>query len=37
MYIVAGKFTTTLLLTWVVQGLTSYVAAGISIALIYKQ
>jgi hypothetical protein len=36
-YIVAGKFTTDLLLTWVVQGLTSYVAAGISIALIYKQ
>jgi hypothetical protein len=36
-YIVAGKFTTDLLLTWVVQGLTSYVAAGISIAMIYKQ
>jgi len=37
MHIVAGKFTTDLLLTWVVQGLTSYVAAGISIAMIYKQ
>jgi hypothetical protein len=37
MVLVAGKFTTDLLLTWVVQGLTSYVAAGISIALIYKQ
>jgi hypothetical protein len=36
MYLVAGKFTTLLLLTWVLQGLTSYVAAGISIALIYK-
>ena len=36
MYIVSGKFTTDLLLTWVVQGLISYVAAGVSIALIYK-
>jgi hypothetical protein len=37
MILVAGKFTADLLLTWVVQGLTSYVAAGISIGLIYKQ
>jgi hypothetical protein len=36
MYLVAGKFTTELLLTWVIQGLSSYVAAGVSIALIYK-
>jgi len=37
MHLVAGKFTADLLLTWVLQGLTSYVAAGISIGLIYKQ
>lgn len=37
MVVVAGKFTADLLLTWVVQGLVSYVAAGISIGLIYKQ
>ena len=37
MYAVAGRFTMDLLLTWVLQGLTSYVAAGVSIALIYKQ
>lgn len=36
-YLLAHKFTTELLLTWVVQGLASYVAAGISISLIYKQ
>jgi len=37
LHIVAGKFTTNLLLTWVVQGLSSYVAAGICISVIYKQ
>ena len=36
-YILAHKFTTDLLLTWVVQGLASYAAAGASISLIYKQ
>jgi hypothetical protein len=34
--IVVGKFTMDLLLSWVIQGLISYVAAGISISLIYK-
>ncbi|HRU38419.1 MAG TPA: hypothetical protein P5511_00980 [Candidatus Goldiibacteriota bacterium] len=37
LHIVAGKFNTNLLLTWVLQGLTSYVAAGVSISIIYKQ
>jgi hypothetical protein len=36
-YLLAHKFTGRLLLTWVVQGLASYVAAGASISLIYKQ
>ncbi len=34
--IVAGQFSMDLLLTWGLQGLVSYVAAGIGIALIYK-
>ena len=34
--LVVGEFTMDLLLSWVVQGLVSYVAAGISISLIYK-
>jgi len=32
----AGSFTKSLLISWLLQGLTSYVAAGISISLIYK-
>lgn len=36
-YILAHKFTGDLLLTWVIQGLASYVCAGIGISLIYKQ
>ena len=35
--LVIGKFSVDLLLTWAVQGLVSYIAAGISIALIYKE
>ena len=34
--LVVGKFTMDMLLSWVVQGLVSYVAAGVSISLIYK-
>ncbi|MBP7791594.1 MAG: hypothetical protein KA120_00835 [Candidatus Goldbacteria bacterium] len=34
--IVIGKFTMDLLVSWIIQGLVSYVAAGISISLIYK-
>jgi len=31
-----GSFTKSLLISWLLQGLTSYVAAGLSISLIYK-
>lgn len=34
--LVVGKFTMDLLVSWILQGLVSYVAAGISISLIYK-
>lgn len=34
--IVVGKFNMDLLVSWIIQGLISYVAAGISISLIYK-
>lgn len=34
--IVMGQFTIDLLVSWIIQGLISYVAAGVSIAMIYK-
>ena len=34
--VVTGQFTTDLLLNWGLQGLISYMAAGISISLIYR-
>ena len=36
-YLVIGKFTTDLVLSWIMQGLVSYAAAGLSISLIYKE
>jgi len=36
MSLVAGKFTADLIISWLAQGLVSYVAAGLCISLIYK-
>ncbi len=35
-YLVAGNFTQVLFISWLIQGLVSYAAAGVSISLIYK-
>ncbi|MCE5301344.1 MAG: hypothetical protein LLG37_10810 [Spirochaetia bacterium] len=37
MSLVVGKFTSDMLLSWLAQGLVSYVCAGLGISLIYKE
>lgn len=37
MSLVVGKFTPDMIISWLAQGLVSYVAAGLCIALIYKE
>jgi hypothetical protein len=37
MSLVSGKFTSDLIISWLAQGLVSYVAAGLCISLIYKE
>ena len=37
MSLVVGKFTPDLIISWLAQGLVSYVAAGLCISLIYKE
>jgi hypothetical protein len=37
MSLVVGKFTSDMIISWLAQGLVSYVAAGLCISLIYKE
>ena len=37
MSLVVGKFTPDMIISWLAQGLVSYVAAGLCLALIYKE